>query len=768
MHIRVKTKAIITLACASLLLLFQISAATDATAIRLAVDTRNPNQDGLLVLYGAASRGGEIGLPVAAGDINGDGRADVVFCEMYASSPDGRRNNGQVNVYLSDGADTGVVNAASHPASIFSLIGRSSGDLLGSAVAVGDVNGDGTGDLVVSASLNDGPDGSRTNAGAVYVVPGSKSFSAITDLQTLDGLPPSGITVIYGPQQDGRFGIWVDTGDVDGDGIPDIVVGMDQLNADTRQHIGGAYIIFGSTSLPQVIDLASPPAGVRTTRINGVSGEDHWGAALSVGDINNDGIADVAISAALFRDSASYISPDDQSDGHADEAASDGGLRFHCGEVYVLYGSKNWPAAIDLRTPPDNATHIIGANEQDRLGSQLFSADLNGDGKNDLIIGALQALAPDSMGRTGAVYVVYGSDKLPGSTIDMLSPASSGQYVATIYGENNLDCTGDSVRAYDINGDGMAELFVGSPENGFTLNGELREGAGDTKIILGQQAFLPQVVKLYDPPADLPVFRLAGAYGDAQALDGGNEFSYRLTGADVDGDGYLDYVVNAMHGDGLANSIVHAGNVYIFSGKKLSARIGLSTEQSAAPAITTATLSVGGQPTQQAPAGQSGVAIAINGSGFRSNPQVLANGALVISHQLSGSSLSVQLDENPGVRNTAGPLVITTRNTNPPSPVSNAVTAGVLTGPQISSVGVKMKQSGVLILKINGSGFSADVTVSAVDSSGQALQVRSVNLIDSSSLKAKVSPGAASGATLHIRVLLPSGVQSNEVDTNVP
>jgi len=768
MHISIKTRAIITLACASLLLLFQISAATDATGIRLAVDTRNPNQDGLLVLYGAATRGGDIGLPVGAGDINGDGRADVTFCEMYASSPDGRRNNGQVNVYLSDGTDTGVVDAAKHPASIFSIIGRSSGDLLGSAVALGDVNGDGIGDLVVTASLNDGPDGSRTNAGAVYVVSGSKSFSPTTDLQTLDGLPPSGITVIYGPQQDGRFGIWVDTGDVDGDGIADIVVGMDQLNAGTRQHIGGAYIIFGSTSLPRVIDLASPPAGVRTTRITGVSDEDHWGAALSVGDINNDGIADVAISAALFRDSASYISPDDQSHGHDDEAASDGGLRFHCGEVYVLYGTRNWPSAIDLRTPPANSTHVIGAHEEDRLGSQLFSADLNGDGKKDLIIGALQALAPDLMGRTGAVYAVYGSDKLPGATIDMLSPASSGQYIATVYGENNLDCAGDSVRAYDINGDGMAELFVGSPENAFTINGEFREGAGDTKIILGQQAFLPQVVKLYDPPAGLPVFRLAGAYGDAQALDGGNEFSYRLTGADVDGDGYLDYVVNAMHGDGFANSIVHAGNVYIFSGKKLSALIGLSTNQSATPTITTATLLVGGQPAQQAAAGQTGVAVAISGSGFGTNPQVLINGTPVVSHQLAPSSLSAQLDENPGVRNTAGPLVITTRNTNPLSPVSNAVTAGVLSGPQISSVGVKMKPSGVLILKINGSDFSADLTVSATDSTGQTLQVRSVSFIDAGSLKAKLSPGAASGAILHIRVLLPSGVQSNEVDATVP
>src|SRR5262249_46826018 len=79
--------------------------------------------------------------------------------EMYASSPDGRLNNGQVNLYLSDGRDTGPVDAAKHPASIFSITGRSSGDLFGSSVAIGDVTGDGLGDLVAAASLSDGPGG---------------------------------------------------------------------------------------------------------------------------------------------------------------------------------------------------------------------------------------------------------------------------------------------------------------------------------------------------------------------------------------------------------------------------------------------------------------------------------------------------------------------------------------------------------------------------------------------------------------------------------
>ncbi|MGH9828542.1 MAG: VCBS repeat-containing protein, partial [Blastocatellia bacterium] len=314
-RVRYRFRFGVTLAILSILslLTFSYVGAQSGSGIQLAVDTADTTQDGVLSIFGGVRLGGEVGLPVAAGDINGDGKADVVFCEMYATTGAGlSKNNGQVNIYVSDGRDTGTVDASQNPPSISTIAGRSAGDLLGSAVTIGDVNGDGFGDVVVSASLNDGPDGSRFNAGAVYVIPGSPNFNVHADLSAAGGAtPPNGISVIYGPQMNGRFGIWVETGDVDGDGIADIVVGADQLNSGNgmRQQIGGAYIIFGAKDLPQVIDLASPPPGVRITRILGVNPGDHWGAALSVGDIDGDGLSDVMISAAIDRDSASYVTP---------------------------------------------------------------------------------------------------------------------------------------------------------------------------------------------------------------------------------------------------------------------------------------------------------------------------------------------------------------------------------------------------------------------------------------------------------------------------
>jgi FG-GAP repeat len=740
--------------------------------IQLAVDTANFNQDGLLVLFGGTRRQGEIGLPVAAGDVNGDGRADVLFGGMYGSSFP-FTNNGTVNVYVSDGHDSGFVNQATNPTSIFRILGGSDGDLLGTSSSInGDVNGDGKRDILTCAALQNGPDGNRFNAGAAYVIYGSSSFGGEINL-SFNGAPPSGVTVIYGPQTNGRMGIWCDEGDVDGDGFADIVIGSDQINSDAGQHVGGAYIVFGSASLPAIIDLAAPPAGVRTARIVGAHQEDHWGAALQVGDINNDGIGDVIIGGSIFRDSGSYVTVQDQLSGHNNFGASFNHTRDRCGEVFVIYGQHDWPATTDLGAPPATATHVIGAHDGDLLGSQVHFGDLNGDGRTDLIMGALQAVAPDNRGKTGAVYIAYGSPTLAGATIDLANPDASGQRVTTIYGVHALDCAGDSVRSFDINKDGLSDLFIGSPERTFEINGEDRDDAGMTEIIFGQHDFLPSVIKLYDPPAGMQIYQLAGAHGDDQGLQGGDEFSYRLTGGDVDGDGYVDYIANAMHGDGLNNSVLNGGNVYIFSGKKLSQKLGhLAMDPSPTPQLATAVLTLNGQTVQQAAAGQAGLRITISGASLRNDTQVTINGVVVVSHLQAGPpvTITVDLDENPTIRNSAGGLAVSARNTTPPvSALSNQLVAGTLVGPQITNVKIKRKASGALLLKIFGTNFPATGTIE-VRASNLAISIFGVTFAASDFVTAKI-PAAdrpPSGTVLHITVRTPAGIVSNEATKAAP
>ena len=751
------------------------SSAQSGANVELAVDTANPSQDGLLAIFADLRFGGEIGLPVGAGDINGDNRADVIFCQMYASAGAGnRQNNGQVNFYISDGRDSGIVDASTNPPNIFHLIGKDSGDLLGTSVATGDVNGDGLRDVALGVFGDDGPNNSRFNAGGVSIVLGSTNFNLRADLSTVDGNPPPGVITVYGARANSRTGIWTDIGDIDGDGFGDIVMGSDQINRpEGDNHAGGACILFGSASLPSVIDLASPPAGVRMALVLGVDNEDHWGSAFHVGDLNGDNISDLAIAGAIFRDSASYVTPQDQDSGHDARAANFNGTRPGAGEVYVIYGSRNFPELVDLQNPPSGSTHVIGAQPLDFLGSQIHSADLNGDGRRELIIGALQANAPENRGRTGAVYVIYGSPQLQGATIDLANANASGLQISSIYGEESLDCGGDSVRSFDINKDGLSDLFIGSPEH--TLGpedvGEVRADAGDTKFIYGQRDFLPSLIKLWDPPASPRIFRLAGAQGEQQGIDGGDEMSYRLTGGDVDGDGFVDYIANAMHGDGFGNRSTNAGEVYVFSGKKLSAKLGMLPPNTVpAPVISQARLFSNGQAIQQASAGQSGLQVRIElGQGsVTPDIEVTINGTGV-SWRADGSAIVVDLDQNPGVRNSVGALAIRVRRTEPLSEFSNEVTAGRLTGPEITSLSVKRKGGGKVKLTIRGTGFQTSSNVTILNQNGQAVSLKSVSINSSEDIRVVIKGSAApSGTTLRVRITNLAGIQSNERSIAVP
>jgi hypothetical protein len=250
-----------------------------------------------------------------------------------------------------------------------------------------------------------------------------------------------------------------------------------------------------------------------------------------------------------------------------------------------------------------------------------------------------------------------------------------------------------------------------------------------------------------------------------------------LTGGDVDGDGFVDYIANAMHGDGLSNRFINAGNVYIFSGKKLSARLGmLEPDPPGSPTLVSAALmNAQGQTVQQANAGETGLRITINGTGFRADTQITINGTAVISHlpvdsQLASTQRLVNLDENPVTRGTAGSLTIRARHTNPPSALSNEVSAGRLVGPEITSIRPKRKSSGKFILRISGANFQANVTVDVTDSGGQLIPLKSVSFESSDSLSASIkgSRAPAPGASIRVRVRTAGGVQSNEVTVVAP
>jgi hypothetical protein len=124
----------------------------------------------------------------------------------------------------------------------------------------------------------------------------------------------------------------------------------------------------------------------------------------------------------------------------------------------------------------------------------------------------------------------------------------------------------------------------------------------------------------------------------------------------------------------------------------------------------------------------------------------------------------VNLDENTTIRNSTGALTVRARNTIPaPSEFSNQVNAGSLVGPEITSIKVKKKASGLLILKIHGLNFPADATVTiTADGSAVPVQSASFDPPDYASVKIGAASAPASGTLMRVRVGTVQGVQSNE------
>ncbi len=229
----------------------------------------------------------------SAGDINNDGKADLLFGAPDAD-PSSRAAAGSAYV---------VFGAASFAASVdvtaltgtngFRIDGAVAGDGLGfSVAAAGDVNNDGFDDVLLGAPLNDA---GAANAGAAYVVFGKgTSFGASIDLSTLTTTTGYRIT---GTTASDKFGFAVaSTGDLNNDNFADIVVGAPLRDPSGGTDGGAAYVVFGQASGFANIAAASLN-GTTGFRLDGLNTSDQTGYAVNgAGDINDDGFDDVIVS----------------------------------------------------------------------------------------------------------------------------------------------------------------------------------------------------------------------------------------------------------------------------------------------------------------------------------------------------------------------------------------------------------------------------------------------------------------------------------------
>jgi hypothetical protein len=197
----------------------------------------------------------------------------------------------------------------------------------------------------------------------------SQGLPAVLDLASL--MANQG-TLIEGAVANDRAGVSVsNAGDVNGDGIPDLVVGAYLASPMNRTKAGAIYLIYGSKTSAAILDfnILSMTQGMMIE--GAVAGDQAGHSAASVGDVNGDSITDLVFGAYL----ASPLG------------------RAHAGAAYVIYGSRPLPAVLDLNTTLTQAQGMViqGAVRGDQTGYSVASAgDVNGDNISDLVVGAWQ------------------------------------------------------------------------------------------------------------------------------------------------------------------------------------------------------------------------------------------------------------------------------------------------------------------------------------------------------------------------------------------
>jgi hypothetical protein len=407
-----------------------------------------------------------------AGDVNGDGFSDILVGALGYDK--GEANEGSAFLFL--GSNSG-------PSLDPAWMGE--GDLADagygiSAGAAGDVDGDGYGDVIIGAS---GYTNGEYREGAAYVYHGSADGPAAT---------PG--WAAYGDQAYANFGVVVaPAGDVNGDGYSDVIVGAPRYDFGGID-VGRAYVYAGSDS-----GLAGEPLWFTT----GVQEGEQLGAAASnAGDVNGDGYSDVIIGAR----------------------SHDGGEEESIGRASLFLGS-----AVGLGSTPDWTAE--GGQALEGFGVSLATAgDVNGDGYSDVLVGAYGYSGGEQF--EGAAYGYYGSETglsvSPDWSVESdQANAAFGQSVST---------------AGDVNADGYSDVIVGAAY----MSGEYtKEGAAF--VYLGSDTGLA-----FDPGWVVTGEQDSCGFGRSVA-----------TAGDVNGDGFSDVIVGAYSYD---NGEINEGRSFVFLG----------------------------------------------------------------------------------------------------------------------------------------------------------------------------------------------------------